>query len=64
MPGHPYLKNDQIEQIVDAILALKLAKHTARDRPVTLATPASQTYSGTGSAELVDGIMGDKNVSK
>ena len=61
MPGHPYLKNDQIEQIVDAILALKLAKHTARDRPVTLATPASQTYSGTGSAELVNGIMGDKN---
>ena len=61
MPGHPYLKNDQIEQIVDAILALKLAKHTARDRSVALATPASQRYSGTGSAELVDGIMGDEN---
>ena len=61
MPGHPYLKKDQIEQIVNAILALKIAKHTANNRPVTLATPASKQYPGTGSTELVDGIMGDES---
>ncbi len=59
MPPHPYLKTDQIEQMVDAILALKLAKHSANKRPVALATPASPNYPGTGPAELVDGIMGE-----
>ncbi|MFT7303711.1 MAG: glucose/arabinose dehydrogenase/cytochrome c551/c552 [Akkermansiaceae bacterium] len=61
MPGHPYLKNDQIEQMVDAIFALKLAKHTARNRPVDLAIPVSKHYPGTGSAELVDGVTGDES---
>ncbi len=60
MPPHPYLKDKQIEQMVDAIFALRLAKHTANHRPVALATPASPNYPGTGSAELVDGVMGDE----
>lgn len=60
MPPHPYLKNKQIEQIVDALFALKLAKHAANKRPVTLGTPASKNYPGTGPAELVDGVMGDE----
>jgi len=59
MPGHPYLKKTQIAEMVEAILALKLARHAARRRPVALATPASPPYLGTGAAELVDGIMGD-----
>ncbi len=61
MPPHPYLKDDQIEQMVDAIFAFKLAKHSANNRPVALVTPASPNYPGTGSAELVDGIMGDES---
>jgi len=61
MPGHPYLENDQIDQIVNAIFALKLARHAARNRPVALATPASPNYPGTGSTELVDGIIGDES---
>ncbi len=33
----------------------------ARNQPVTLATPASKKYPGIGSAELVDGIIGDES---
>ncbi|YCM46859.1 PQQ-dependent sugar dehydrogenase (plasmid) [Verrucomicrobiaceae bacterium 227] len=61
MPPHPYLKEEEVEQIVDAIFKLKLAKHSANKRPVTLAIPPSQKYRGTGLAELVDGVMGDEN---
>ncbi len=61
MPGHPFLKDDEIGQIVDAIFALKLSKHAANNRPVTLETPASPSYPGTGSAELVDGVRGDES---
>jgi len=61
MPPHPYLKDGQIEQMVDAIFALKLATHSANNRPVNLTIPASKAYPGTGSAELVDGIMGDES---
>jgi cytochrome c len=61
MPPHPYLKNDQIEQMVDAIFSLHFARHRANSRPVTLAAPASKNYPGTGSVELVDGVMGDED---
>jgi len=60
MPQHPYLKDDQIDQIVEAIFAMEIVSHSARGRPVDLATPASLHYPGSGSSELVDGVMGDE----
>jgi predicted amidohydrolase/glucose/arabinose dehydrogenase/cytochrome c551/c552 len=60
MPGHSYLKDDEVEQVVKAIFALKLADHAARNRPVTLAVPPSPRYPGSGGAELVDGVFGDE----
>jgi hexosaminidase len=44
--------------MVEAILALELTRHQARQRPVTLAVSPSQRYPGTGPGELVDGIIG------
>jgi len=61
MPSHAYLKDDEIEQIVNAIFTLKLTKHVGRNCTVALATPASQKYPGIGAAELVDGIIGDES---
>ena len=61
MPGHTYLKDDEAEQVIKAIFALKLASHSARNRPVTLGIPPSPRYPGTGGAELVDGVMGDES---
>lgn len=60
MPAHPYLKKEQVEQIVDAIFGLRLARHAARGRPVTLVTPPNRRYPGAGGAELVDGVVGDE----
>ncbi len=59
MPAHSFLKDEQIEQIVEALLRLELISHDARNLPLTLATPPSPHYPGTGPAELVDGITGD-----
>lgn len=61
MPPHSFLKDDQIEKIVDALLQLKLVRHEARNLPLTLATPPSPNYPGNGATELVDGITGDPN---
>ena len=60
MPPHPYLKDDQIDQMVEAIFALELVSHAARGRPVDLTFPASSSYPGSGPVELVDGVMGDE----
>ena len=61
MPPHSFLKDDQIGEIVDALLQLKLVRHEARNLPLTLATPPSANYPGNGATELVDGITGDAN---
>lgn len=61
MPAHPHLEREEVAQIVKAIFALRLARHAARDRPVTLVTPPSQRYAGAGGAELVDGMIGDED---
>lgn len=61
MPAHPYLEDAQIDEMVDAIFALKVAKHAGRERPVALEIPASQSYSGMGPVELVDGVTGDES---
>lgn len=59
MPAHAHLSSAQLEQIVDAIFKLRLAKHSALGRPVHLAAPPSPRYPGSGPAGLVDGIRGD-----
>ncbi|MDB4438218.1 PQQ-dependent sugar dehydrogenase [bacterium] len=59
MPPHAFLKDQQVEQIVDALFELELLNHDARNLPLTLASPPSPNYPGTGPAELVDGITGD-----
>jgi glucose/arabinose dehydrogenase/cytochrome c551/c552 len=64
MPGHSYLKSGEVDQVVQAILALKLVDHSARNRPVTLGLPPSQRYTGAGSAELVDGVLGNESELK
>ena len=64
MPPHSYLNDEQLTQIVEALLGLELANHDARGISLTLAVPPSPNYPGTGSAELVDGITGDPNQLK
>ena len=59
MPPHDFLKDEQVEEIVDALFQLKLINHEARNLPPILASPPSPNYPGTGPAELVDGITGD-----
>jgi hexosaminidase len=61
MPPHPHLEKEQAAQIVEAIFALRLARHEARGHSVTLGTPPSPRYAGAGGAELVDGMSGDAN---
>ncbi len=61
MPPHPHLDKAQAAQIVEAIFALRLARHEARGHSVTLSPPPSPRYAGAGGAELVDGMSGDAN---
>ena len=61
MPAHSYLQESQVEQMVDAIFALDLHKHDARNRPIQLKTPPSPSYPGSGPKELVDGIAADES---
>jgi len=59
MPAHPHLRDEQIEEMVEALFALELICHQARHRPVTLAISPGARYPGSGPGELVDGLIGE-----
>lgn len=64
MPAHPHLEDEEVGQIVEAIEALALKQHAARQRPATLSPSPSPRYAGTGPSELVDGVTGEATTLK
>ena len=59
MPPHAHLKDEEVNEIVDALLQIEVIDHEARQGRVTLSPSPSPNYPGSGPAELVDGIKGD-----